>query len=117
MLSRRTTSGRAVERLGKLAEIVDLDLDLDQMAGKGARLPDRGADRAGDGDVVVLDEDRVVEAEAVIGAAAAADGVFLEGAKAGRRLARIADPGVRVGDAGDEAGGRRGDARRDGRDS
>ena len=58
---------------------------------QGARPPDRLGDAAGDGDVVVLDQDRVVEAEAVVGAAAAAHGVFLEGAQAGRGLPRVAD--------------------------
>ena len=54
------------------------------------------ADAAGDRDVVVLDQHRVVEAEAVVEAAAAAHGVFLERAQARRGLAGAADAGLRA---------------------
>ena len=51
----------------------------------------RRADAAGQALVVVLDQDAVVEAQAMIGAAAAADGVLLERAESRRRLARVED--------------------------
>ena len=55
------------------------------------RALDRGADAARDGDVIVLDQHGVVEAEAVIAAAAGADRIFLERAKSRRRLAGADD--------------------------
>ena len=57
---------------------------------------------AGDRDVVVLDQHGVVEAEAVVEAAAAAHRVFLQRAQAGRGLARAADAHVGAGDAAHE---------------
>jgi len=81
-----------------LRERIDLYLDLHQMALESLGGAERAGDAARDGDVVVLDEDRVVEAEAVIGAAAAAHRVFLEGAQQRRGLARVADLGFRVRD-------------------
>ncbi len=58
--------------------------------------------------MVVLDHDGVVEAEAVVVAAAAADRVLLEGAQAGRGLARVDDPGRHLADSVDDRPGRRG---------
>jgi hypothetical protein len=52
--------------------------------------------------VVVLDQDRIVEAEAMIEAAAAAHRVFFERPQPRRGLARAADAGVRAGDAAHE---------------
>ena len=49
------------------------------------------------GDVVVLDQHRVVEAEPMVAAAADAHRVFLERAQARRRLARVDDPRVGCG--------------------
>ena len=72
-----------VEHLLELIERVDLDLDLDQMPGRRLGARQHRADAARDRDVVVLDQHRVVEAEAVIEAAAAADGVFLQRAQPG----------------------------------
>ena len=46
-------------------------------------------DAAGKADVVVLDQDRVEEADAVVRRAAGADGVLLERAQRRRRLARV----------------------------
>src|SRR5260370_15488132 len=48
-------------------------------------------DAAGDRDVVVLDQDRVVESEAMVEAAAAAHRIFLQRAQARRRFAGAAD--------------------------
>ena len=42
--------------------------------------------------MVVLDQDGVIQAEAVVRAAAAAHGVFLQRSPSGRRLARVHDP-------------------------
>ena len=103
------------EHLAQLIEGIDLDLDLDQMAGGGLGALQHGADAAGDRDVVVLDQDGVVEAEAVIEAAAAAHRVFLQRAQPRRGLARAADAGVRAGDAAHEFVRRGRHARRDGR--
>ena len=68
------------------------------MTGIGAGALDGEPNAAGYGDVVVLDQDGVVEAEAVVGAAAAFDGVFVEGAVAGDGLAGAADLCMGVGD-------------------
>ena len=100
-----------LDHLAQLIERVDLDLDLDQMAGGGLGALEHGADAARDRDVVVLDQDRVVEAEAVIEAAAAAHGVFLERAQPRRGLARAADARARAGDAAHEFMRRGRDAR------
>ena len=56
-------------------------------------------DRAGRGDVVFLDQDRVEQADAMIRAAAAAHGVFLREPQPRDRLARVEDaaPGARDG--------------------
>ena len=67
-------------------------------------------DAAGDRDVVVLDQDRIVEPEAVIEAAAAAHGIFLERAQARRGLAGAADAQLRAGGMAHIIGGERGDA-------
>ena len=110
MLSRRIASAPAASASSSCVERIDLHLDLHQMAGKGLGAANRLADPAGDGDVVVLDQDRVVEAEAVVRAAAGAHGVFLQGAKARRGLARAGDPRLRAGDGVDIAARQRGDA-------
>ena len=54
-------------------------------------LAHRLRDAAGETDVVVLDQDAVVEAAAVVGAAAGAHRVLLERAQRRRRLARVED--------------------------
>ena len=88
------------ERLFELGERIDLDLDLDKMSDIGAGAADRLADRTRDRDVVVLDQNRVVEAEAVIGAAAGAHRIFLDRAQERRRLARADDARFGVADRG-----------------
>ena len=70
----------------------------------------RRRDAAGDGDVIVLDQHRVIEAEAVIAAAAGAHRIFLQRAQARRRLARADDLRLVPATACDEARGRGGDA-------
>ena len=68
------------------------------MAGRGLCRAQRLADAAAHGDMVVLDEEGVVEAEAMVHRAAAAHRIFLEGAQARRRLARAADLRIGMGD-------------------
>ena len=102
--------GAERQRLLELLERVDLDLDLGDVARRGARPLDRRADAAGEGDVVVLDQDRVVEAEAVVGAAADAHRVLLEGAQARRRLAGAGDARAVRRDRPRQVAGRGGDA-------
>ena len=89
---------------------VDLDLDLDQMAGGGAGACQYSGDTARDRDMVVLDEDGVVEPEAVIEAAAAAHRIFLQGAQARRGLAGAAYARAGAGDRPHIGRGRGGDA-------
>jgi hypothetical protein len=72
------------------------------MAGGGLRALEHRADAAGDGDVVVLDQHGIVEAEAVVETAAAAHGVLLQGAQARRRLAGAANAHARARDAAHE---------------
>ena len=99
------------EHFFQLSEAVDLDLDLDEMPDRGPRLLERRLHAAGDRDVVVLDQHRVVEAEAVIEAAAAAHRVFLERAQPRRGLAGAADACLGVADLRHVSGGERGHAR------
>ena len=68
------------------------------------------ADAAGDPNVVLLDEYRVVEAAAVRGPAAGHDRRLLERAQAGGRLARVEDPRAGPGDGLDVARGQGRDA-------
>src|SRR5690606_37677721 len=102
--------GTVLQRLPKLVEVVDLHLDLHQVTGEGAGAPQGLADRAAGGDVVVLDEDRVVETEAVVHSAAATHGVLLEVAQAGRGLASVDDLRAGSGDGLDIEAGQRSDA-------
>ena len=67
------------------------------MLGPSPELLDRRADAAGDLDVVVLDQDRVVQAEQMIPAPADAHRVLLQDAHAGDALAGVGQPGPRVG--------------------
>ena len=60
--------------------------------------------------MVVLDEDPVVEAEAVVRATAAANGVLLERAQPGRRLPGVEDRRAGAFDRVDEAASERGDS-------
>ncbi len=73
---------------------------------------ERRGKAAAEGDVVVLDQDAVLQVEAVVEAAAAADGVFIERAQAGDGLAGVEDFGLRLhgGDGADVLVGERGDA-------
>ena len=57
----------------------------------GAQPRQRRGDAAGGGDMIVLDQRGVIQAEAVVEAAAAAHGIFLQGAQAGQGLAGADD--------------------------
>ena len=76
------------ERLERLVERVSLDLDHDVREPRPYR-GDGGRDRARRHDVVVLDHRDVVQAHALVRAAAAAHGVLLERAQARGRLAGV----------------------------
>ncbi len=79
------------QRLFELRQRIDLDLDLDQVAGMRLCARDRGPDIAGQRDVVVLDQDGVIEAKAVIAAAPGAHRVFFQRAQSGRGFAGADD--------------------------
>ena len=66
--------------------------------------------------MIVFDQHGVVETEAVIAPAAARDGVSLERAQTGRRLARVRDARARAGDADRRAAASRLRCRKDGRE-
>ena len=77
-------------RLADLVEGLHLDLEGQAGAGRPGRL--HGPAQAARGlDVVVLDQQRVVQAHAVVGPAAAAHGVLLQVAQARGGLAGVAD--------------------------
>ena len=68
-------------------------LDLDEHAGRVlASATDGGPDTAGERRVVLLDEDGVEQADAVVRAPAGGDRRLLERPQARRRLARVEDP-------------------------
>src|SRR5438067_10956839 len=100
-----------VEYLFKLFKRVDFDLDLDEMPGGAFGALQHRRYSASDGDVIVLDQDRVIEAETMIVAAAAAHGVLLQRAQSGRSLAGADDSRLGMRDARNEGGGGGGDAR------
>ncbi len=108
MLSSRIRSAPASSASRTCGE--RLGLDLDRQAVSAADAPDGSRDAAGEAQVVVLDQDRVVEPDAVVRAAAAADGVLLERAQAGRRLARVEDRRAGALDRVDVAARQRRDA-------
>ena len=61
-------------------------------------------------EVVVFDHGAVVEADAVVGAAAVEDGLFFEESEAGGGFAGVEDAGLGAGDEFDVGGGEGGDA-------
>src|SRR5215207_3314491 len=87
-------AGPGLDGLSDLAQVAAFDLDRHL----GPRLPGapNGLPQPSDEHrVVLLDQDRIVEANAVVGPAAGGDGGLLEGAQAGDRLASVedSDPG------------------------
>ncbi len=85
--------GAGAERVGGVVEVVDLDLDR-QIGPRLAGRVDRLGDAAGGGDVVLLDQEGVVEADAVVGAAARRDRGLLQRRRPGvvLRVSRILAP-------------------------
>src|SRR5262249_13597946 len=79
-------------------------------AAGGAGSLDGGAHSAGGGDVIVLDQDRVVEAHAVIVGAAGLRGGFFERAESGSGFAGIEDFALGATDGIGELAGEGGDA-------
>ncbi len=71
---------------------------------------ERRDDAAGEGDVVVLDQDSVGKIEAMILAAATADRVLVDNSQAGSGFARIENAGLRAGNRVDKFAGKGGDA-------
>ena len=85
-LSSRRCVGAGFERLVQFG--AGAHFDLDGQAGRTGAL-ERRPHAAGGGDVVVLDQDGVEEAHAVVGDAAGRGGGFFQRAHARRGLARI----------------------------
>ena len=99
--ARRQGRPDVVERLG---------LDLQAQPRLGLVQPGDGRrDPAGQAQVVVLDEQRLAQVEAVVGSAAATDGVLLEIAQPGRGLARVQEHGAGAVQFGHAAGRQSGD--------
>ena len=95
--------GAAVEGLVEFLAGADFDLD-GESAGAGAF--ERVAHAAGGGDVIVLDQDGVVQAHAVIGDASGGRGGFFQGAQAGSGFAGVEDLAAGAFDGvGELAGG------------
>jgi hypothetical protein len=101
MLSSRIIFAPASRASASCSRDLDLDLDEDVAATDGACLFQCGGDAAGGHDVIFLDQDAVMEAETVVAAAAAGDGVFLRQAQAGQGLARVDDARAGAGDGVD----------------
>ena len=89
--------GACGQRLGDLVGVAALDFDLELGVGGGGEL-DGAADPAGDRDVVLLDQDRVVEAHAMVAPAAGGHRALLERAQTGGRLAGVEDHGTATAD-------------------
>ena len=98
VVEQRDIGAACLEHLAQLIERIDLDFDLHQMPGDSLRAGEHGRDAARDCDVVVLDQNRVVETEAVIEAAAATHRIFLQRAQPRRGLAGAANPRACVSD-------------------
>ena len=103
-----------VHGLGDLIKSVRFNFDFELRIARTGTL-----DGGGDGvrllvaqgsEMVVLDENEIVEADAMIASAPAGDGVFLEAPPAGRGLARVENLGARATNRLDELRGERGDA-------
>ena len=94
---------RRLERFFNLRERLAFDLDSKAYAARAARALDRGVDRAGRRDMVVLDQHAAVEAEAMVVPAADADRILLDDAQARMGLARVDNFRARARDRIDEA--------------
>ncbi len=85
--------GSGVERVRDLPGVAALDLDLALGIGL-ASASDRGGESAGERDMILLDQDRVVEAHAVVTPAAGGHRRLLERAQARRRLPGVEQLGL-----------------------
>ncbi len=90
--------GAGGQGLVHLARVADFHFDPHRVGSKGAGAAHGSSDPSGGGDVVLLDEDGIGETEAVVVAAAGADGVLLRVAQAGDGLARVEDARACAGD-------------------
>ena len=94
--------GAVGESLFELLRGAHFDLHALRWPAPGKRAGKDCRDAAAEGNVIVLDQNAGSEIDAVIGAAAAKDGVFFKSAHAWHGLARVEHPGVgalnRVGD-------------------
>jgi len=95
------------QRFVELVQRFHLDLHAHAVAGQPERRFQHRCDAAGRGDVVFLDQDAVVEPDALVLSAARAHRVFFGQAQAGQRLAGVEDGGARAGDGCDVRPGRR----------
>ena len=102
--------GTGGERGDDLLEIPTLDLDREVGPCRPCGAHGLG-ETPGEGEVVLLDQDRVEEPETVIDATSCDDGLLLEAAQTRRGLSRIEDPRPGPGDCPDEARGQRRDTR------
>src|SRR3989304_5644825 len=105
--------GAGVQGPAGLLNSRHLDFDAqvgDGLAGQANGVWYAGAPGAQGGQVVVLDEDALGQVEAMVGAAACTDGVLLQGAKAGNRLAGVAQAAEGTVQGADDGGGGGGEA-------
>ncbi len=93
------------QRLVELRQRVDLEFDLDHVADRRAGARQGLSHAAGEGHVVVLDQHRVVQAVAMVAAAAHPHRVLLDGAQPGQGLARAGHLAMRMGDGVGDGGG------------
>ena len=110
MLSSSSRSAPVAERVGDLVEVAALDLDGELGVGAAGAV-DGLRQAAGERDVVLLDQDRVVEADPVVAPAAGGDRRLLESAQARGRLTGVENRGAGAGDRLDVARRERGDPR------
>ncbi len=92
----------SLQRLAQPRQGLDLDLNRN-LLGQATGRRDRGADRAGRGDMVLLDQDRIEQAHAMVVATTANNGILLRSPQPRKRLARIQEthrqPRHRIGGA------------------
>ncbi|CAK9046823.1 Uncharacterized protein SCF082_LOCUS26301, partial [Durusdinium trenchii] len=102
--------GTGLHDAGQVFDPVDLAGDADHVTDHGARCPNRCGRAAGGGNMIVLDQDRIGQVVTVRGAASGPHGLDLEGAQAGRCLARVHNLRLGADNGIDIAPGQRGDA-------
>ncbi len=108
-----TVDATVVEDALQLVEVTHLDLDAKVFSLSFqvvAGTVDGRLNAAGEVDMIILEHHHVVEADAVVGAAAASDGVLLEETHVGRRLAGVEELGIEALEHGDHTAGLGGDA-------